>query len=261
MYQYSNGQSIKPVTTNVSRSSCVKIISKVGNSSGTGFFIDDNIIVTCFHVIAQISMDTAKNINFNIFPDLEAVTEEGDTVSLTCMSIPFNNSPEPLLQDFALLKTNTIIKNKSILRISNNTDHLIGENIIFSGYPLGTPTMVSHFGIISGITKDKSIICVQASINKGNSGGALVNSDGEVIGIISNREGGISLELENYLNKISEGEKRGSIQLMGIDPMQVSKETIKILNTYISTGIGYARNIRFLREYAKIHFVALSKKP
>ena len=233
--------------------SCVKIISKQGNSSGTGFFVGNDIVATCFHVIAQISMDSLKHFNFNIFQDLQIVTENGDTVSVQCISIPNNQSPEPLFQDFALLRTSKIVADKDVLSFSSDTSQSVGDPIIFSGYPLGTPTMVTHFGTISGITKDKSIICTQAPTNKGNSGGALLDKNGKIIGIVSMREGGISVGLQNYLNEISETEKMGSVQLMGIDPLQVTKETIRVLDTYISTGIGYARSIRYLVDYKRKH--------
>ena len=248
---------ISKMTTHQSRLSCVKIISKQGNSSGTGFFIGPDKIATCFHVVSQIIVDSAKNVQFNIYPDLEAITEDNDTIGLACISIPTKASPEPLFQDFAILKTNSPIDKKSILRLSNDTDLDVGDNIVFSGFPLGTPTMVTHYGTISGVTKDKSIICIQAATNKGNSGGALVDKDGQVIGIVSMREGGISISLQNYLNQITASEKYGGIQLMGIDPLQAAKETIQILDTYISTGIGYARSSRFLQEYINRHRISL----
>lgn len=236
---------------NSSRGSCIKIISKQGNSSGTGFFIGNDVLITCFHVIAKISVDSLNMINFNIYPDLEGINENGDTITLTCISIPTNSSPDPLLQDFAVLKANRVIANKKIIPLCSELKLDISDIVLFSGYPLGTPAMVTHFGNISGVTKDSSIICIQASTNKGNSGGALINNDGKVIGIVSMREGGISQGLQNYLNQISETEKHGNIQLMGIDPLQATKETINVLDTYISTGIGYARSIRFLDSYIK----------
>jgi V8-like Glu-specific endopeptidase len=252
--QLSYGQlSISKSTTSDSRKSCVKVISKQGNSSGTGFFVANDVVATCFHVIAHISLDSLKNINFNVFQDLQIVTEDGDTVSVTCISYPSNQFPEPLFQDFALLRTNKIVTNKDILRLSSDTSQSVGDPILFSGYPLGTPTMVTHFGTISGITKDKSIICIEAPTNKGNSGGALIDKTGAVIGIVSMREGGISVGLQNYLNQISQTEKMGSVQLMGIDPLQATKETIRVLDTYISTGIGYARSIKYLANYMIRH--------
>jgi hypothetical protein len=102
-------------------------------------------------------MDSTNKINLNIFQDLQA-NENGDIISLTCISIPTSISSEPYLQDFALLKVNKIINNKDILPLSNNQNFNVADSILFSGYPLGTPTMVTHFGTISGYTKDKSII-------------------------------------------------------------------------------------------------------
>lgn len=239
-----------------SRNSCVKImINKL--AAGTGFFVSKDLIVTCFHVIAQISNDNSGNISLNIYSNLQAVNEMGDTVNLSCVSMPTQLSPEPLLQDFALLKTDKEMNQKSIVKISEEMNQSVGDDILFTGYPLGTPTMVTHYGIISGITKNKSIICIQSAVNKGNSGGALLDRNGKVIGIISMREGGLSLGLQNYLNQISNSEKMGSITIGGTDPLQVSKETIKVLDTYISTGIGYARRITFLKNYLQKNKIKL----
>ncbi|MBI5912096.1 MAG: hypothetical protein HY848_19375 [Betaproteobacteria bacterium] len=79
--------------------------------------------------------------------------------------------------------------------------------------------------------------------------GALLNSQGHAVGIISMREGGISLglhELSAYINRTS---SHGSVQIMGVDPLQATKAIIQTLDQFISTGIGYARSIRFSREW------------
>ena len=107
--------------------------------------------------------------------------------------------------------------------------------------------------MISGIDDSGSIICIQGSINKGNSGGALISGDGKAIGIISMREGGISKALQELTVYIEATSKQGSVQIMGVDPLKAIKATVETLNTYISTGIGYARYIKFLKEYCSKH--------
>ena len=101
-----------------------------------------------------------------------------------------------VLTDIALLKVET----NKLLPVSNlgdSNDLQIGEWVIALGNPLGLfdlsyqPT--ATIGIISGLNVDfgikennyvyKDMIQTDASINEGNSGGALINIFGEVIGI------------------------------------------------------------------------------
>lgn len=134
---------------------------------------------------------------------------------------------------------------------------VIGDNCYYSGYPLAVPTIITNKGIISGIANKVNIICVQGSINKGNSGGALISENGEVLGIISMREGGISKGLQDLILYIESTSKKGSVQIMGVDPLQAIKVTVETLDKYISTGLGYARHIKFLAEYCNKHNIKI----
>ncbi len=109
--------------------------------------------------------------------------------------------------------------------------------------------MVTHRGMVSGFDGSSSLIFVQASINKGNSGGALLNNQGHVVGIVSMREGGISQGLKDLRVNIDKTSSQGSVQMMGVDPLQSTKAIIQTLDQYISTGIGYAHSVKFAREY------------
>ena len=88
--------------------------------------------------------------------------------------------------DLALIKIDA--KNLPAIVIANSDDVKVGEWVLAVGNPLGLNNTVTA-GIVSakarsmntgGIT---SMIQTDAAINQGNSGGALVNTRGELIGI------------------------------------------------------------------------------
>ena len=88
--------------------------------------------------------------------------------------------------DLALIK----IDGKSLpaITIANSDDIKVGEWVLAVGNPLGLNNTVTA-GIVSakarslGANGVESFIQTDAAINKGNSGGALVNTKGELIGI------------------------------------------------------------------------------
>lgn len=236
-------------TIDISLRSCVKILCPKSGTSGTGFFISQDLIATCFHVVGEAFLDSTKQLRYSLQTEIYAVTYAGDTIQVQQEIVPLNQSLEPILRDFSVLRLLKPYANKRIALLKEKNIPRVLTPIIFSGYPLATPTMVSHLGTVSGVTKDTSLICIQAPINKGNSGGALIDENGYVIGIINSREGGISLGLSEYKNKINDTKKWGSVGFMGIDPLDMALETINVLDKYISTGIGYAINIKYLYQY------------
>jgi hypothetical protein len=40
----------------LSRDSAVMLVSQTGNSKGSGFFVGDQYVLTCFHVVAALSV-------------------------------------------------------------------------------------------------------------------------------------------------------------------------------------------------------------
>lgn len=176
----------------LSRSSTVEIHSILGDSKGTGFFISEKYVITCFHVIGKVS-SSGNIVTLSIYSDLKVTLVDGEILDATVVSIPSDKDPDPWRYDFAVLKLSKEPKHKSVaLQLADPKEDIkVGGDVIFSGYPLATPGMVTHKGMLSGYNEDKSLLFIQASINKGNSGGALLSSKGKVLGIISMREGGI----------------------------------------------------------------------
>ena len=75
----------------------------------------------------------------------------------------------------------------NVLNFANSDNVQIGEKVIAIGNPLGLQFSVSE-GIVSavhreGISELNSYIQTDAALNPGNSGGPLINKNGEVIGI------------------------------------------------------------------------------
>ena len=96
--------------------------------------------------------------------------------------------------DLAVLKIDA--KGLPFLTFSNSDDVRLGQWVLAVGYPLGLETTVTS-GIISAKSRSlginsrqsnapvESFIQTDAAVNPGNSGGALVNTNGDVIGINS----------------------------------------------------------------------------
>ena len=87
--------------------------------------------------------------------------------------------------DLALIKIDG--KNLPAIQIANSDDVKIGEWVLAVGNPLGLNNTVTA-GIVSAKARSmgtgvSSMIQTDAAINQGNSGGALVNTNGALIGI------------------------------------------------------------------------------
>ncbi|MDB5192271.1 MAG: serine protease [Segetibacter sp.] len=96
--------------------------------------------------------------------------------------------------DLAVLKIEA--KGLPFLTFANSDNVRLGQWVLAVGYPLGLETTVTS-GIVSAKSRSlginsrqsttpvESFIQTDAAVNPGNSGGALVNADGDVIGINS----------------------------------------------------------------------------
>ncbi|MBN1361944.1 MAG: trypsin-like peptidase domain-containing protein [Sedimentisphaerales bacterium] len=235
--------------------------------AGTAFFIDPNHVVTCCHVISKEydwdpngfnrqdgSVDPNKlNLKWQVFPEIAIEIEDGKGILVECISPPTPSDPFPAIFDFAILE----LKGKPIKRITcirfcpDSASFVVGEDVYFSGFPLGAPAMLTHKGMLSGFIQGQDILCIQASINKGNSGGALLNGQGEVIGIMSFRLGGIGRGLEQVRAQIAKAGSR--VRIGGVDTLETDKAIIDVLDRTISTGVGYARSVSHVRDYAQKH--------
>lgn len=146
-------------------------------SSGTGVVIDpEGFIVTNYHVVAGPMDRTQIKVQFD---------GSVDTNSYPAQLVSYVES-----EDLALLKIKGERKFPVVV-LGTSSDLMIGERVIAIGNPYQQRLSVSS-GIISGLHRDLEVqgtlsfanmIQTDASINAGNSGGPLLNVNGEMVGI------------------------------------------------------------------------------
>lgn len=142
---------------------------------GTGFFIDENTILTNDHVISDsVSVKVALN-GSSKFYDAEVVN--ADRVADVAIIE---------LKDIESFKRDNHYR---VLRFADKYDLQVTEDVYAIGHPWGLTWSVSK-GILSAIDRKmtdapKVLLQVDANVFQGNSGGPLLNSHGRVIGINS----------------------------------------------------------------------------
>ena len=141
---------------------------KVGTGSGV-IISPDGYIVTNYHVIENSS---------------EVIVRTNDNKEYEAVIIGFDE-----IYDIAVLKIDSE-KSLDYMFFGDSDSTLIGEWVLAVGNPYNLNSTVTA-GIISSKSRDlneydqknQSFIQTDAAVNFGNSGGALVNIEGELIGI------------------------------------------------------------------------------
>lgn len=140
----------------------------------------------------------------------------------------------------------------TVATLGSSDDLKLGEPVIAIGNALGYGQSVTN-GIVSALNREITLengstgtfIQTNAAINPGNSGGALLNMNGEVIGINSNKIGGTAVEGMGYAipitsaspiiadlmerqtrTKVAEDE----VGYIGISPQEVTSQISQMYN-------------------------------
>jgi len=139
----------------------------------------------------------------------------------------------------------------------------VGEQVAFLGFPFGMAQVTAHLGYISSIHERNGIKVLQidGSINGGNSGGPLVNEDGNVIGLVTRAVTGLIEEqfarLIQALQQNQTALQGGGARVLvgGIDPIQALRasqaameQIARDLHRSANVGIGYAYSAEYLRD-------------
>jgi len=149
----------------------------LSGGSGSGFIItDDGYILTNYHVVEGAEKITVE-------------TYGGDKYTAELVGYDESN-------DIAVLKVDA--KNMTPVVFGDSDKIAVGEDVVAIGNPLGELHFSLTRGVISALDRDVSfsgnmhlkLIQTDCAINSGNSGGALFNMYGEVIGITNAKASG-----------------------------------------------------------------------
>ncbi len=195
-------------------------------ASGSGFIIsDDGYILTNYHVIEGSSSITVSMYN-------------GETYNAELIGYDESN-------DIAVLKVEAEGLVPVVLGDSDNLN--VGDSVVAIGNPLGELTFTLTSGAISAkdrkVTLSSSVtmdlLQTDCAINSGNSGGALFNLYGEVIGVTNAKYSssssseasidniGFAIPINSIMNIVESIIEKGYISkpYVGISVMDVSAET------------------------------------
>ena len=138
------------------------------SSSGTGFFITKNLILTCYHVIKDaIKIDILYKQTNEFTCSVKYILYDDD---LAVIEVE-NNA---IFDDVEILDFYCITGNENSNKINTNNNIDLSE-VLTIGFPLSSTNIKITKGIISGFQDSK--LQTDASLNHGNSGGPLLFYD------------------------------------------------------------------------------------
>jgi len=217
----------------------IQIDSGRAREEGSGIVLSaDGLIVTNNHVVAAAAHDGDQQEADPAVQLPQAGQGLRSTVTFSDgRSVPFSVIGTSPSDDVAVIRAQGV-SGLTPIAVGSSRDLKVGQDVVAIGSPLGLQGTVTT-GIISalnrpvttgdGSTGQHSVmdaIQTDAAINPGNSGGALVNMDGELIGInsaIASLGGGPD----------SAGAQSGSIGLGFAIP---SDQATRIADQLVSTG-------------------------
>ena len=166
-------------------------------ATGSGIIIsEDGYILTNNHVISTSSTDSSNSNSYYQISEASKITVTlfGDTTEYEASIVGKDEET-----DLAVIKIDKTGLTKAEFADSDSIK--VGEFAMAVGNPVGMDSTVTC-GIVSAVNREVTdsdgktytLIQTDAAINSGNSGGALVNSEGKVIGINTLKLSGTGIE-------------------------------------------------------------------
>ncbi len=230
-----------PSVVSITNKGVSEIMTFFGNyqtesiSSGSGIIIGENdtelLIVTNYHVVAD-----SKELTVVFSHEEEAAKNDKEATYINIAKVKgYDEDKDIAVIAVKLDEISDETKSRiSIASIGNSDEIKLGSGVVAIGNALGYGQSVTH-GIISAIDREITMegvsggeisnkyIQTDAAINSGNSGGALLNMKGELIGINSAKIAASGVEGMGYAIPISDVEELIS-ELMSVKTRDVVPE-------------------------------------
>ena len=238
-------------------------VTSTATATGSGIIIsEDGYIVTNNHVVSGSSSSSYSYYELSEATSVKVKLNSntyGDNAIFDAKIVGKDSQT-----DLAVLKIEKT--GLTAAEFADSSQAVVGEFAMTVGSPLGLDTTVTT-GIISAVNREvvsdgTKYICIQtdAAINSGNSGGALVNSEGKVIGINTLKlsgngvEGiGFAIPINSTLDIIDELIEHNKVirPYIGITGQDLDEETAKKNNLVV--GI-YVKDVESFSPAEKAGF-------
>lgn len=200
---------------------------EIQNSQGSAFLLKNGYLVTNAHVVGS------SNSVYIQFAQEQVV--KGDIVGVDRYT------------DLAVIKPDTVPSNLKGLSFTESVT--VGEPVFAVGAPSGFESTITT-GVVSGTERSvqslvpqysiPDMIQVDSALNPGNSGGPIVNEDGDVVAVAQSKQGdnlgfGISYRLTDKVSKSLIEDGKHTHPFVGVRTLEVSpfvSESIDYLGPY-----------------------------
>ena len=203
--------------------------------NGSGFAISsDGLIATCHHVI-------------NAWSQVAVSFGGGDRHGSTLERVRPNC-------DLAILKIDAEVRP---LALGTFDQIEVGREVVWCGYPLYSWLLSFHRGMISHVGEiplstgggNAQGLQLDGTVNRGNSGGPIINpDDGSVVGIITSSLGSIDDDLREALRaaKATRGMIRMTQHGKTLDPAEMLVRVVRDMQRHMQLGVGYGISVDYL---------------
>ncbi len=149
----------------VARALPAVVLVETADGRGSAFFVAPDTLLTNVHVVGNSSSVTIKRLG-----------GATSTARVERRAAEF---------DLAILKLSSSDPNQPVIALVSASSARAGQEVIAIGSALGTLQNTVTRGIVSGLRESGGATLVQtdAAVNPGNSGGPLLNREGQAIGI------------------------------------------------------------------------------